>query len=106
MITFISPLSFASATSSPRSARLTPSPTATPFAETFNFLANRQNVQALKDIAEALYNTKADDLVIDRIAKKLKVSANGVAVGEGVNLADLGDEVAEANDNGLIKVII
>ena len=69
-------------------------------------LANRQNVQALKDIAEALYNTKADDLVIDRIAKKLKVSANGVAVGEGVNLADLGDEVAEANDNGLIKVII
>lgn len=69
-------------------------------------LANRQNVQALKDIAEALYNTKADDLVIDKIAKKLKVSANGVAVGEGVNLADLGDEVAEANDNGLIKVII
>lgn len=69
-------------------------------------LANRQNIQALKDIAEILYNNKADDLIIDKINKKLKVSANGVAVGKGVDLAGLGDEVAEANEKGLNKVFI
>lgn len=69
-------------------------------------LTNQENVKALQDVAKGLSASKVDDLMIDNEDKRLKVSSNGVPIGDGVDLNNLGDEVAEATDAGLIKVII
>lgn len=69
-------------------------------------ITNQENVKALQDVAKNLSANKVDDLMIDNDNKRLKVSSNGTPIGEGVDLNNLGDEVAEATDAGLIKVII
>jgi hypothetical protein len=68
------------------------------------------NIQAQSikqaDLAEQLNASKADDLAVDVENNKLYATSNGKIIGTGVNLDDLGDALAEATDDGLIRVII
>lgn len=63
-------------------------------------------IEQEKEYAEILAQNKVDDIKIDNEKNRLVVSSKGETVGEGIDLNDLGDILADTTKEGLVKVII
>lgn len=63
-----------------------------------------QNEQ-LREYAEMLQMTKADDIKLDHDANEIYLMADGEKIGDGISVEDLGNEIADETEDGLIKVI-
>lgn len=69
-------------------------------------IANQQNIQATADLAGTLNQSKADNISLDKTSKELYLTAHGNKVGTSILLEELGDELAEATNKGLVRVNI
>ena len=66
----------------------------------------QSKLEQQKEYAEILSQNKVDDIQIDERNSKLVVSSNGEPVGEGIDLNDLGDILADKTKEGMVKVLI
>lgn len=71
------------------------------------YLANKAQIEAVKKLADQISESKGDDLAINEDTNKLQLTSNGVAIGSGVDLTDLNDELVEhgSRDDGTINII-
>lgn len=69
-------------------------------------IANQQNIKATVDLAGVLNQSKADDIYLDKVNKELYVTVHGKKSGTPIPLSELGDELAEATEKGLVKMNI
>ena len=49
---------------------------------------------------------KADNIVLDGETKELYLTADGEQIGDKVKLSDLGDEIIQSSNEGLVTMII
>ena len=63
-------------------------------------------IKALLDANEITRLEKADNLVLDSENKELYLTAEGNQIGDKVKLSDLGDEIVQSSDEGLITMMI
>lgn len=75
-------------------------------AITQQYIAIQQSIGALEDLADTLNQTKADNIKLDTENGNIHLTSNGQKIGDAINLEELGDELAEQTDEGLIKVLI
>lgn len=59
------------------------------------YLANKAEIEALKKIADQIYDEKADDIAIDTENSTLQLTNKGEKLGSGVALKDLNAELVE-----------
>lgn len=71
------------------------------------YLANKAEIEALQELANAIYAEKADDIVIDSATKKVQLTASGALIGEGITLEDLNNQLVEEGSltAGNIKIV-
>lgn len=71
------------------------------------YLANKAEIEALKKIADQIYDTKADDITIDNENRMLQLTSNGEKIGDGIALADLNAELVETGSqtSGNINIV-
>ena len=63
-------------------------------------------IKALLEANEITRLEKADNLVIDSENKELYLTAEGNQIGDKVKLSDLGNEIVQSSDEGLITMMI
>lgn len=63
------------------------------------YLANKAEIEALKVIADQIYDEKADDITIDTENQLLQLTNKGEKIGEGIALSDLNTELVESGSN-------
>ena len=63
-------------------------------------------IKALLDANEITRLEKADNLVLDSENKELYLTAEGNQIGDKVKLSDLGNEIVQSSDEGLITMMI
>lgn len=63
-------------------------------------------IKALLEANEITRIEKADNLVLDSDTKELYLTAEGEQIGDKVKLSDLGDEIVQSSDEGLITMMI
>ena len=63
------------------------------------YLANKAEIEALKIIADQIYDEKADDIAIDTENQLLQLTNKGEKIGEGIALSDLNTELVESGSN-------
>lgn len=63
-------------------------------------------IKALEDLNEVTATTKADNIVLDEETNDIYLTADGVKIGDAININDLGTTLAENTKEGLIKMII
>ena len=63
-------------------------------------------IKALLEANEITRLEKADNLVLDSDTKELYLTAEGEQIGDKVKLSDLGDEIIQSSDEGLVTMII
>ena len=63
-------------------------------------------IKALLEANEITRIEKADNLVLDSDTKELYLTAEGEQIGDKVKLSDLGDEIIQSSDEGLVTMII
>ena len=63
-------------------------------------------IKALLDANEITRLEKADNLVLDGENKELYLTAEGNQIGDKVKLSDLGNEIVQSSDEGLITMMI
>ena len=63
-------------------------------------------IKALLDVNEITRLEKADNLVLDSENKELYLTAEGEQIGDKVKLSDLGNEIVQSSDEGLITMMI
>ena len=63
-------------------------------------------IKALLEANEITRIEKADNLVLDSENKELYLTAEGNQIGDKVKLSDLGDEIVQSSDEGLITMMI
>ena len=63
-------------------------------------------IKALLEANEITRLEKADNLVLDSDTKELYLTAEGEQIGDKVKLSDLGDEIVQSSDEGLITMMI
>lgn len=72
------------------------------------YLENKKMLLALADLANALNTQKGDDLTLNISDGKVKLTANGVEIGDGIDLdalnAELVEHGAQDPNNGNIKI--
>lgn len=68
-------------------------------------LANQSMMEQVKALANQFNATKADDLVLDADANKLVLKSENKVLRE-IDLKDLGDEIVDAAEDGLVEMII
>lgn len=69
-------------------------------------IANQQNIKAASDLVGIINQSKADDIVLDKTNKEIYLTVHGNKLGTSIPLSELGDEMAEAAENGLVKMNI
>ncbi len=69
-------------------------------------IANQQNIKATADLAGILNQSKADNISLDKINKEIYLTQHGNKLGNAIPLSELGDELAEATEKGLVKMNI
>lgn len=71
------------------------------------YLANKAQIEAVKKLADQIVEEKGDDITVDTESKKLQLTSNGKAIGQGIDLTDLNDELVEngSRDDGTINII-
>lgn len=70
------------------------------------YLTNKNMIKSLEQLAATLYQNKLDDITIDIENKRVIGTANGNAVGEGIMLEELNNELVEvgAETTGNVKI--
>ena len=63
-------------------------------------------IKELREIQENILVEKADNLVLDNENKELYLTAEGNQIGDKVKLSDLGNEIVQSSDEGLITMMI
>ena len=63
-------------------------------------------IKALLEANEITRLEKADNLVLDNENKELYLTAEGNQIGDKVKLSDLGNEIVQSSDEGLITMMI
>ena len=63
-------------------------------------------IKALLEANEIIRVEKADNLVLDSENKELYLTAEGNQIGDKVKLSDLGNEIVQSSDEGLITMMI
>ena len=63
-------------------------------------------IKALLEANEITRLEKADNLVLDSKNKELYLTAEGNQIGDKVKLSDLGNEIVQSSDEGLITMMI
>ena len=63
-------------------------------------------IKALLEANEITRLEKADNLVLDSDTKELYLTAEGEQIGDKVKLSDLGNEIVQSSDEGLITMMI
>ena len=63
-------------------------------------------IKELHEIQENILVEKADNLVLDEDNKELYLTAEGNQIGNKVKLSDLGNEIVQSSDEGLITMMI
>ena len=63
-------------------------------------------IKALLEANEITRIEKADNLVLDSDTKELYLTAEGEQIGDKVKLSDLGDEIVQSSDEGLVTMMI
>ena len=63
-------------------------------------------IKALFDANEITRLEKADNLVLDSENKELYLTSEGEQIGDKVKLSDLGNEIVQSSDEGLITMMI
>ena len=63
-------------------------------------------IKALLEANEITRLEKADNLVLDGENKELYLTAEGNQIGDKVKLSELGDEIVQSSDEGLITMMI
>lgn len=71
------------------------------------YLANKAQIEAIKELADQIYAEKGDDIVLDTDNGTLQLSSNGELIGTGVELRTLNGELVEvgAETDGNIKIV-
>ena len=71
------------------------------------YLANKAEIEALKQIADQIYDEKADDITIDTENQLLQLTNKGEKIGDGIALSDLNTELVESGSNadGNINIV-
>lgn len=70
------------------------------------YLAAQNNIKALNDLIGTINQKKADDIKLDVKEGSLYLTSNGKQIGTPIPLNQLGDEIAEETEGGLIRVNI
>ena len=63
-------------------------------------------IKELHEIQENILVEKADNLVLDEENKELYLTAEGNQIGNKVKLSDLGNEIVQSSDEGLVTMMI
>ena len=63
-------------------------------------------IKELRGMQENILVEKADNLVLDNENKELYLTAEGNQIGDKVKLSDLGNEIVQSSDEGLITMMI
>ena len=63
-------------------------------------------IKELREMQENILVEKADNLVLDEENKELYLTAEGNQIGNKVKLSDLGNEIVQSSDEGLITMMI
>ena len=71
------------------------------------YLANKAEIEALKKIADQIYEEKADDIALDTENQLLQLTNNGEKIGTGIALNDLNAELVETGSqtDGNINIV-
>ena len=70
------------------------------------YLAAQNNIKALNDLIGTINQKKADEIKLDVKEGSLYLTSNGKQIGTPIPLNQLGDEIAEETEGGLIRVNI
>lgn len=68
------------------------------------YLANKNQIEALNQLAAILNQTKIDDIKLDVIDGQIYGTANGNKTGTGFSVEELGNEIAERTTQGTVKI--
>ena len=63
-------------------------------------------IKELREMQENIFVEKADNLVLDEENKELYLTAEGNQIGNKVKLSDLGNEIVQSSDEGLVTMMI
>ena len=63
-------------------------------------------IKELREMQENILVEKADNLVLDEENKELYLTAEGNQIGNKVKLSDLGNEIVQSSEEGLITMMI
>ena len=63
-------------------------------------------IKALMEASEVTRLEKADNIVLDGETKELYLTADGEQIGDKVKLSDLGNEIIQSSNEGLVTMII
>lgn len=79
--------------------------------QTFDVITQKVNelnvkLAAMDKMAAAYDASKADNIKLDTESSELYLTSNGKTIGDKISLNDLGDEIADTTEDGLIKVVL
>lgn len=79
--------------------------------KTFDVITQKVNelnvkLEAMDKMAAAYDTSKADNIKLDTESSELYLTSNGKTIGDKISLNDLGDEIADTTEDGLIKVVL
>ena len=63
-------------------------------------------IKALSETGDLYSSTKADNIVLDSENKEIYLTANGNIIGDKVSLSDLGTNIVESSNEGLVTMMI
>ena len=70
------------------------------------YLANKQAINALKDVADNLAENSVNDIKLDVANGEIYLVHDNIRIGTGMTISDLGDEIAEQTHSGTVKINI
>ena len=63
-------------------------------------------IKALSETGDLYSSTKADNIVLDSENQEIYLTANGEQIGDRVKISDLGDNIVESANEGLVTMMI
>lgn len=63
-------------------------------------------IKALSESGNLFDITKADNIVLDSESKEIYLTAKGEQIGDKVSLSELGENIVQSTEEGLVKMII
>lgn len=70
------------------------------------YLANKQSINALQDIANIMVENSVNDIKLDAPNGELYLVHDDTKIGNGIAISDLGDEITEQTASGTVKINI